>query len=378
MNIPRVLVLRGRETDPAILKYCRALSKNNYDVKLLIWNRRGNITDLPTETERFTQEHFFFRAPLDKFSAVFFYPVWWIYIMWFLIKEKSDIVHSCDFDTLIPVMVLRKFRKFKFVYTIFDFYANNIQDGNFSPVRRGLKKFVKTIDFWGINSSDLLILADESRVEEIQGTKVNNLIFIYNTPEDQQPAALPGIKNSGARVSIFFAGLLMNFRGIKDMIKAVSSVPDVKLTLAGPLIDTDLLEGIPAHSDRISYIGWIPSYQEVLDRTISSDILFRFSDPKHPKTRYESPNKLFEAMMCAKPIIVSDQSAMAAIVRKSNCGLVVPYGDIEAIKVAIQKLKNDSNLRHELGMNGRKAYDETYSWRIMEHRLLAGYKTIYP
>jgi glycosyltransferase involved in cell wall biosynthesis len=259
------------------------------------------------------------------------------------------------------------------VYTIFDFYANNIPDGSFLPFSKILQKIVKTIEFWGINCSDLLILVDESRIEEIQGATVKNLIYIYNTPEDQKIKANHQIQDPNKKFTIFFAGILLHTRGITDMIMAVSDLSDVQLTLAGPLIDTDILDKIPPHSDHIHYIGWIPSYQEILDQTMSADILFRFSDPKHPKTKYESPNKLFEAMMCGKPIIVSDSSAMATIVRQNNCGIVVPYGDINVIKQVILSLKNDPDFCKKLGINGRKAYEQKYSWNIMEKRLLKGY-----
>ena len=39
------------------------------------------------------------------------------------------------------------------------------------------------------------------------------------------------------------------------------------------------------------------------------------------------------------------------------------------LKNAIIQLK-DPNLRNELGLNGRKAYENRYSWKIMEKRLL--------
>jgi len=168
----------------------------------------------------------------------------------------------------------------------------------------------------------------------------------------------------------------MHFRGITDIIKAVQDLPNVELILAGSLIDADIMGTIEKYPESTKYIGWIPSYHEVLERTLSSDILIRLSDPKHPKTRYESPNKLFEAMMCGKPIIVSDMSAMATIVRKTNCGLVVPYGDIGAIKEAIRKLVVSPDLRKEFGTNGRNSYDRTYSWLLMEQRLLTAYDNI--
>ena len=81
-------------------------------------------------------------------------------------------------------------------------------------------------------------------------------------------------------------------------------------------------------------------------------------------------------MMCTKPIIVSDGTPMSQIVRTENCGIVVPYGDVSAIREAVMKLKNDPELRHWLGQNGRRAYDERYSWKIMEQRLVKSYSAL--
>jgi glycosyltransferase involved in cell wall biosynthesis len=362
MDNPRVLILRGRETDPGVNKYCKALSKEKYQVTL----------------KGYSLKQFFFRAPLDTFGAVFFYPFWWIYVTYFLLKEKPDVVHACDFDTLLPVLCIKRFIKFRFVYTIFDFYADNIQEGHFLTPVKFLKKGIRSLEISGINRADLLILVDESRLEEIQGAMVKNLIYIYNTPEDQKSSVKEEIHESKGIFSIFYAGYLLNDRGITDIIMAIADVSEVELVLAGPIIDKNIIDDIAAHPASVTYIGWIPSYEEILNRSLSADMLFRFSDPALPtKNKYASPNKLFEAMMCGKPILVSDNSSMASIVRHNNCGLVVPYGDRGAIKEAIVKLITDPGLRAELGKNGRRAYEEKYSWTIMENRLINAYKNLY-
>jgi glycosyltransferase involved in cell wall biosynthesis len=81
-------------------------------------------------------------------------------------------------------------------------------------------------------------------------------------------------------------------------------------------------------------------------------------------------------MMCGKPIITNDKTSMAGIVHAENCGLIVPYGDISAIKNAIIMLKEDPDLCNLLGANGRRAYEQKYSWTIMEKRLLAVYERL--
>ena len=81
-------------------------------------------------------------------------------------------------------------------------------------------------------------------------------------------------------------------------------------------------------------------------------------------------------MMLGKPIIVNEGTSATDKVREENCGLVVPYGDIDALRDAVLKLKNNPQLRKELGENGRRAYETKYSWNIMEKRLLDLYKSL--
>ena len=158
-----------------------------------------------------------------------------------------------------------------------------------------------------------------------------------------------------------------------QMIEAVKQVDDITLVLAGSGPDESYFRELALETNRLQFLGWIPRYEDVLTEEMNSDVLFRFSDPKHPKTKYESPNKLFEAMMCAKPIIVSDGGSMARIVKEEACGLVVPFGDITAIRQAIAKLRDDGELRLQLGSNGRRAYDNKYNGTLMQERLLQAY-----
>ena len=49
---------------------------------------------------------------------------------------------------------------------------------------------------------------------------------------------------------------------------------------------------------------------------------------------------------------------------------------VEEIKKAIIKLRDDPELCQELGANARKAYEQKYSWKIMEQRLLSFYRKL--
>lgn len=110
-------------------------------------------------------------------------------------------------------------------------------------------------------------------------------------------------------------------------------------------------------------------YEEIITETINAHLLIGLYEPAVPNNRFASPNKLFEVMMCSKPIIANARSPMADIMRKDNCDLVVPYGDTQAVRQTAVKLEGDVGLRQRLGASGKTACEEEYSWRIMEQRL---------
>ena len=217
---------------------------------------------------------------------------------------------------------------------------------------------------------DHLFLVDESRYEQVKGSKIKKLSYIYNTPLDNYNK---NITTNNKKKILFYAGVLHESRGLKYIIEAINGIDDVKLVFAGTGPLQSKIEQIVNNDDKFSYLGVI-TYDEVLRKSAEADIIFAFYDPAIGNNKYASPNKLFEAMMLAKPIIVNEGSSMSKIVEKYNCGLIISYADVEDIKNSIKKLINNPQLRDKLGINGRKAYEEAYSWDIMKTRLLNAYK----
>ena len=370
----KVTLVRARAIDPAMNKMAKTLSENGYDVKLLVWDRRNTLS--AKDGDGYTVCKFNLQAPYDKLTVVFYLPIWWTYEFFFLLKDKCDVIHACDLDTLIPAVLIRLFKRVELSYTIYDFYANNLPDGRFQSARKLIRTLVAWVERFGIGFTAILFLVDESRYEEVRGARINKLAYIYNSPPNHFEMKRGHESKRRTEITVFYAGVISKSRGLEHMIKAIEDLDNITLIIAGTGLDKDLLENQAASAiSKIQYIGWIP-YKEVIKRTLEADVLFAFYSPEVPANRWASPNKLFEAMMCRKPIIVSDGNSMADIVRKENCGLVVPYGDVDAIREAVLKLRDDLPLYKRLGKNGRKAYEEKYSWRIMEQRLLDAYKQL--
>ena len=84
-------------------------------------------------------------------------------------------------------------------------------------------------------------------------------------------------------------------------------------------------------------------------------------------------NKTLEAMMCGIPIITNLSSEF---VNEIGFGIIVEYGNIDQIRSAIIRLRDDPELRKRLGDNGRKAFLQKYNWDTMEKKLYDIYSNL--
>jgi len=365
----KVIMLRSNPISPDVRleKEAKTLADAGYDVTLIGWLRFGNAPRLEKRFN-YTIKRIKLRASFGK-GIIFYLPIWWSLLFFYLLTEKWDIVHAADLDTFVPALLAAKLRKKKLVYDIFDFYIDMM------PFPSLIRNCVAKFDIFLMRFADALIVVDPSRLKQIEREDDTSVVIIFNSPLDYNNIPNSKFNYDEQYFKIFYAGSLFKDRDFRSIIKIVKENKNLRLEIAGwGQCEKELIEFI-RDAPGIIFKGMIP-YEEVIQKTLYSDLLFALYDPNVPNNRYASPNKLFEAMMCEKPILVSDRTAMAEIVRLEKCGLVVPFNDINAIKDAIIKLKNDPQLCKQFGENGRKAFEQKYNWTIMERRLVKVYENL--
>lgn len=86
------------------------------------------------------------------------------------------------------------------------------------------------------------------------------------------------------------------------------------------------------------------------------------------------PCKIYGIMAAGVPVIamVPEDSEIAFVVNEEKCGYVIKPGDLEGLINSILHLKNDDDLRASMSRNGRRAFEEKYSVRIIAEQ----YKTL--
>jgi len=369
MTGKKVIIVRGRGIDPAVHKMAQTLADYGYVVQLFVWDRQRTMNI--DQISGFAVNRCTFKAPYDNPWVIFYLPLWWLYEIWYLLHSDCHIIHACDIESMVPAVLVKLIKNIRLNYTIYDFYADTLPNRTPRFIRNCIASFEKYL----IRFTDTVFLVDEIRYSQIKGAKINKIAYIYNTPPDhdkigQNPDHAPGLNT----FVLFYAGILHKSRGLEYVLRAIMDINPLQLIIAGIGQDLDLIkEYTKRYPEKIRYLG-VVSYEEVIDNSLRADVLFGFYDPAIPNNRYASPNKLFESMMCGKPIITNDSTSMAEIVRKEKCGLIVPYGDVDAIRHAIRTLMDDPELCMQLGAHGREAYEQKYTWTIMEKRLITAYE----
>jgi glycosyltransferase involved in cell wall biosynthesis len=182
-------------------------------------------------------------------------------------------------------------------------------------------------------------------------------------------------KSTSGSLRLAYIGLIQIERGLLQMLSVLRGHPEWHLDLAGFGGDEEIIRTASANLANIHWYGRV-SYQRALQLSAAADVLFATYDPAIENHKYSSPNKIFEAMMLGKPIIVASGTNMDRIITESDCGCIVSYGDISGLEKTLQSLAADPELMRKMGENARKAYETRYDWALMSQRLLQVYEKV--
>jgi len=371
----RVLFCRSNpiDPDPRVEKEAATLAEAGYQVGVIAWDRSGK---LPAEEIR--EGMVIHRLPIQSeyASGLSNLPAllrWQMGLITWLVRNRNeyDLIHACDFDTVIPALFCKCLYGKKVVYDVFDFYADHLR-----ATPGWIKAIIRRLDLVAVSWADALILVDESRREQIRGGRPKRVIVINNSPRDRYHDLHLKVQEKGQVFRLVYVGLLQLERGLWELLEVMERHPNWTLELAGFGGDQDLVLERVEGLDNVRWHGRIP-YSRALELTAASDVSVATYDPEIPNHRYASPNKIFEAMMLGKPVIVARGTNMDRIVEKHKCGLVVEYGDVVGLEQALLGIENSSHWGEKMGVSGREAYQSLYAWSRMRARLLDMYQEVF-
>lgn len=367
----KVLFLRSNPVDPdsRVEKEVTALSKAGHKVTIFAWDRSKNH-DLEGTIELFGgyQIEVYRIGIQSAFSAGFkknlmplarFQKEIWKFIRKH--KQNFDVIHACDFDTAFAAFCSKP-HECKFIYDVFDYYVDSFS------VPGLLRSMVERVDTYMLNHSDAVIICTEERVHQLRYAHPRKLVTIHNTP--MKADDLNRIENTEHKnIKIAYVGILSYGRNILETCEFVSANKQYELHIGGFGILESAIKEYADKNNNIHFYGKL-SYSDTLKLERQCDILIAFYDPDVPNHKYAAPNKFYEALMLGKPVIMAEGTGMSEVVRQKDIGSVVPYSCPEK---GFLELSRKRDVWKDMGDREKKLYDQVYSWKTMECRLIGLY-----
>ncbi len=88
--------------------------------------------------------------------------------------------------------------------------------------------------------------------------------------------------------------------------------------------------------------------------------------------RWMSPLKIFEYMSHGKPIIASDLPVLREVLENEVNALLAPPSDVDAWVTALNRLRDDRELRQRLGRQALRDFEANYTWKGRAKSVLSG------
>lgn len=164
---------------------------------------------------------------------------------------------------------------------------------------------------------------------------------------------------------VVFVGGLVAWHGIGTMLAALKEPDwpaDLRLVIVGDGIERGKVE--QALSDRrLLWLGRQPydAVPAIVRGALASLCVIESQDGRSDSG--VAPLKLFEAMACGVPVIVSDLPFQSEVVRGADAGLIVPPAKAPAITSAVRSLADNPEGARLMGSNGAAYVVREASWR---------------
>lgn len=369
--------------DIRVEKTCETLIENGWEMHLVCRN------SLRRPKEEIYEGIHLHRLPfLPKFFGklnhlytfpAFFSPLWLWRINEVIKKDNLELIIVRDLPLALAAIMIGKLRKIPVILDMAECYPEMIRlIWKYEPFKLSnifvrnpvVVDLIERITLKHIDH--VFVMVEESKARLIdKKVPEEKITIVSNTPilrkfQNVSPTYPGSLAKHKDKLKLIYVGILDFNRGLDTVISALKEYvkldKNVVLLILGKGNCEDYLnklvneEGVEEY---VEFEGWVDN-KKVPDYIASSDVCLV---PHHKCGHWDNtiPNKLFDYMASSKAVLISNVTPMQRIVHKTNCGLVYTDYDSKSFSEQLLQLRS-SELRQQLGRNGRKAVDEYYNW----------------
>ena len=298
-------------------------------------------------------------------------------------KSDADVFHFHD-PELIPVGFLLYFLKRKVVYDIHESYADYMLIKSWIPkfLRVLASNIIRFVENMSARFLDAIIVTSKQDYKNFKNFK--RKIIIYNFPISKY-FKTDSAKDYKSKYDLIYHGSITNYnvKIILNLIEKLKTTNDTVLfcLVVGGYITSNLRKKISAEIKKRNLKNNIEilnkmDYKKIPQYIFKSNIGI-IPLPNKKKFRKNIPTKLFEFMLCRKPVIASNLQPIRDFMKKAKpWGILVnPDCQEEYFKAAKNFLTN-KKLAKSMGENGYTQAKNKYIWEKEENKLFDLYSEL--
>ncbi|MEM9089718.1 MAG: glycosyltransferase [Cyanobacteria bacterium P01_F01_bin.53] len=207
-------------------------------------------------------------------------------------------------------------------------------------------------------------------------------IKIHRMGVDVERFAIAQQPTSKQTVQILTIARLCEKKGVEYGIRAIRKLKDQGLDIAysivgeGPLKPSlqALIEDLELSQD-VTLLGWRQQH-EVVELLSQSQILLAPSITASDGDKEGIPVVLMEAMAMGLPVVSTQHSGIPELVEDGTAGFLVPEKAVEATAEKLTILAKSSELRSEMGLNGRKYVEANFNVHALNRQLAVLFESL--
>jgi glycosyltransferase involved in cell wall biosynthesis len=182
---------------------------------------------------------------------------------------------------------------------------------------------------------------------------------------------LPSLLGQIDKPVVLFFGLVRPYKGVKTLLDAWRGVTGAELWVVGrPMLDLAPLREVATGSVRF-VDRYVPEH-EVQAYFRRADVIVL---PYERTERFDQSGVLATALAFGKPVVLSDIGGFPEVAA-TGAGRLVPAGDVDALRDALQWLIDDPSARARLGQAALDAARGPYSWESAARQTLELYRSL--
>ena len=163
--------------------------------------------------------------------------------------------------------------------------------------------------------------------------------------------------------SVLFVGKLIPLQGVDVVLEAARLAPEVRFRIVGSGQLDALLEQPPPNVEHVPWVEY-----ELLPRELHYAGCALGIFGSSAKAARVIPNKAFQALACATPLVTADTPAARELLVDDESALLVRPGDPAALAAALRRLAAEPELCARLSAGGRAAYEAKASEAVLGGR----------